>query len=98
MINLNNYNTICSRITGDEIIDSLMEYINQEGVVFQSTYFELKTNHLKIYGAISVADPVFEFEFEFAGNPIMIEYKDFGAVIFRCNDKLYWMTKGAILL
>lgn len=98
MINLNNYNTVCSRITGDVVIDSLIEYIHQEGVVFQGTYFELKTECYKIYGAISPADIVFEIEFELADNPIMIEYKAFGAVVFRCNDKLYWITKGVMLL
>ena len=74
-----------------------MEYIHQEGVVFQGTYFELKTEHYKIYGAISPADPVFEIDFELANNPIMIEYKTVGAVVFRYNGKLYWMTKGVVL-
>lgn len=97
MINLNNYSTVCSEITGNIVIDSLMEYIHQEGVVFQGTYFELKTERYKIYGAISPADPVFEIDFELANNPIMIEYKTVGAVVFRCNGKLYWMTKGVVL-
>lgn len=96
MIDLNDYFPH-KEVTGDIVIDSLMEYIHQEGVVFQGTYFELKTERCKIYGAISPADPVFEIDFELTNNPIMIEYKTIGAVVFRCNSKLYWMTKGVVL-
>ena len=97
MIDLNDYFPH-KEVTGDIVIDSLMEYIHQGEVVFQSTYFELKTKRYKIYGAISPAHPDFEIKFKLADNPIMIEYKSFGAVVFRCNGKLYWMTKGLSFL
>lgn len=97
MINLNNY-IPCSEITGNIVIDSLMEYINQEEIVFPSTSFELKTNRTKMYGAISPADPAFEIVFALNDNPIMIENKDFGSIIFRCNNKLYWTTIGMKLI
>lgn len=97
MINLNN-NIPCSEITGNIVIDSLMEYINQEEIVFPSTSFELKTNRTKMYGAISPADPAFEIVFALNDNPIMIENKDFGSIIFRCNNKLYWTTIGMKLI
>ena len=98
MINLNNYSTVCSEITGNIVIDSLMEYINREEIVFPSTSFELKINRTKMYGAISPADPAFEIAFELNDNPIMIENEDFGSIVFRCNNKLYWVTIGMKLI
>lgn len=69
-----------------------MEYINQGGIVFSTTSFELKTNRIKMYGAISPADPAFKVAFDLNDNPIMIENEDFGSIIFKCNNKLYWVT------
>jgi hypothetical protein len=98
MINLNNYSTVCSEITGNIVTDSLMEYINQGGIVFPATWFELKINRTIMYGAISPADTTFELEFYLNDNPIMIEDKNFGSIVFRCNNKLYWVTIGAKLI